>query len=64
MYWRNIVFGAGLWILGIPILAKLAVHDPHFKGVILRSTRYMQIWLPAAGKPGARVRPARHKRWD
>jgi type IV secretory pathway TrbD component len=63
MYWRNIFLGVGLWILGTPILAKLAVYDPHFKGVVVRSIRYTRIFLPAAGKPGVHVKPIQHKRW-
>jgi hypothetical protein len=63
MYWRNIILGVGLWLLGIPILAKLAVYDPHFRGVVVRSIRYARIFLPAVGKPGVRVRPVQHKHW-
>jgi type IV secretory pathway TrbD component len=32
MYWRNIFLGIGLWLAGLPVLAKLAVYDPHFSG--------------------------------
>jgi type IV secretory pathway TrbD component len=63
MYWRNIILGIGLWIVGTPILAKLAVYDPHFRGVVVRSIRYTRVFLPAAGKPGAHTRPVQHKRW-
>jgi type IV secretory pathway TrbD component len=63
MYWRNIFLGIGLWIAGVPILAKLAIYDPHFRGVVVRSIRYTRIFLPAVGKPGTRVRPMTHKRW-
>jgi type IV secretory pathway TrbD component len=59
MYWRNIFLGVGLWIVGTPILAKLAVYDPHFRGVVVRSIRYTRIFLSATGKPG--VRPVQHK---
>jgi len=63
LYWRNIILGVALWLAVIPILAKLAVYDPHFKGIVLRSIRYTQISLSAAGKPGSRVKPILHKRW-
>jgi type IV secretory pathway TrbD component len=63
MYWRNIILGAVLWLAVIPVLAKLAVYDPHFKGVVVRSIRYTQISLSAAGKPGTRIRQTQHKRW-
>jgi type IV secretion system protein VirB3 len=59
MYWRNIILGIGLWLAGVPILAKLAVYDPHFRGVVVRSIRYTRIFLSAAGKPG--IRPVQHK---
>ena len=62
LYWRNILLALGLWALGIPILAKLAIYDAHFKGVVLRSTRFLQSSLAANGKIG--VRPTAHKRWD
>jgi type IV secretion system protein VirB3 len=64
MYWRNIILGVGLWIAGTPILAKLAVYDPHFRGVVVRSIRYTRVSLPAVGKPGTRftgVSPIQHK---
>ena len=63
MYWRNIILGIVLWLIGVPILAKLAVYDPHFKGIVARSIRYTQISLAAAGKAGTRVRVILHKRW-
>jgi type IV secretory pathway TrbD component len=63
LYWRNIILGIGLWLAGVPVLAKLAVYDPHFKGVVVRGIRYTRISLPAVGKPGNRVRPLSHKRW-
>jgi type IV secretory pathway TrbD component len=63
MYWRNIILGIGLWLAGVPILAKLAIYDPHFKGVVVRGIRWTQVFLPAAGKPGTRVRPVSHKRF-
>ena len=63
MYWRNIILGIVLWLIGIPILAKLAVYDPHFKGIVFRSIRYTQISLSAAGKVGAHVRTIAHKHW-
>ena len=63
LYWRNIILGVALWLLGIPVLAKLALYDPHFRGIIFRSIRYTQISLPASGKLGTNVRPAQHKRW-
>jgi type IV secretory pathway TrbD component len=63
MYWRNIILGIGLWLAGIPILAKLAVYDPHFRGVVVRSIRYTRIFFPATGKPGVHVKPVQHKRW-
>jgi len=63
MYWRNIILGVALWLAGIPVLAKLAVYDPHFKGIVVRSIRYTQVSLPAAGKPGIRTQLAPHKRW-
>jgi type IV secretory pathway TrbD component len=59
MYWRNIILSVGLWVVGTPILAKLAVYDPHFRGVVVRSIRYTRISLPAVGKPG--VRPVQHE---
>ncbi|MCL2009669.1 MAG: conjugal transfer protein TrbD [Synergistaceae bacterium] len=61
MYWRNIILGIALWLTCIPILAKLAVYDPHFKGIVVRSIRYTQIFLPAAGKTGIHVRPISHQ---
>ena len=64
MYWRNIFLGVTLWLVGTPILAKLAIYDPHFKGVVFRSLRYLQVALPASGKLGTHVRPVLHKRWD
>jgi type IV secretion system protein VirB3 len=63
MYWRNIILGIALWLVCVPVLAKLAVYDPHFKGIVVRSIRYTQISLSAAGKAGTRVRAALHKRW-
>jgi type IV secretory pathway TrbD component len=64
MYWRNIFLSVGLWLAGIPILAKLAVYDPHFRGVVVRSIRYTKIFLPALGKSGASVRAIQHKHWS
>jgi type IV secretory pathway TrbD component len=63
MYWRNVFLGTGLWLFGIPVLAKLAVYDPHFRGVVVRSIRCTRAFLPAVGKPGSRVRAVIHKRW-
>jgi type IV secretion system protein VirB3 len=63
MYWRNIILGIVLWIGFIPVLAKLAVYDPHFKGIVVRSIRYTQMSLSASGKPGTRIKPTLHKRW-
>jgi type IV secretory pathway TrbD component len=63
LYWRNVVLGVVLWLSGVPVLAKLAIHDAHFKGVVLRSTRYLRYFLPAAGKLGQH-KPITHKRWD
>jgi type IV secretory pathway TrbD component len=62
-YWRNILLGVGLWIASIPILAKIAIYDPSFRSVLLRSTRYLQVFLPANGKVGS-LRPVNHKRWS
>ena len=62
LYWRNVVLGIVLWIFGLPILAKLAIYDAHFKGIVLRSVRYLHYFLPASGRPG--IRPVTHKRWD
>jgi type IV secretory pathway TrbD component len=64
MYWRNVILGVALWMAGTPILAKLAVYDAHFRGVIFRSLRYRQAFLPAGGKIGGNVTPVAHKRWD
>ncbi|MDR3230131.1 MAG: VirB3 family type IV secretion system protein [Synergistaceae bacterium] len=61
MYWRNIFLGIGLWLVGVPILARLAIYDPHFKGVVVRGIRYTRISLPAVGKPGSRVKLVHHK---
>lgn len=63
LYWRNIFFALFLWAVGIPILAKLAIYDAHFKGVVIRSIRYLRFSLSANGKLGG-VRPLIHKRWD
>jgi type IV secretory pathway TrbD component len=62
LYWRNVILGVLLWFTGLPILAKLAIYDAHFKGVVVRSARYLRYFLPANGKPG--IRPIAHKRWD
>ena len=62
LYWRNIFLGIVLWLLGIPVLAKIAIYDPHFKGVVVRSIRYLRYFLPASGKTG--MKPVSHKRWD
>jgi type IV secretory pathway TrbD component len=62
LYWRNIILGVLLWVSGLPILAKLAIYDAHFKGIVLQSARYLQYFLPANGRPG--IRPVAHKRWD
>jgi type IV secretion system protein VirB3 len=62
LYWRNILLAILFWITGLPILAKLANYDAHFKGVVLRSVRYLQYFLPASGKSG--IQPVVHKRWD
>jgi type IV secretion system protein VirB3 len=62
LYWRNILLAIVFWIAGLPILAKLANYDAHFKGVVLRSIRYLQYFLPASGKLG--IQPVVHKRWD
>jgi type IV secretory pathway TrbD component len=62
-YWRNILLAVGLWVVGIPILAKVAIYDPNFKSVLLRGTRYLQVFLPANGKVGS-LRPVAHKRWS
>jgi type IV secretory pathway TrbD component len=62
LYWSNIISGVLLLIIGLPILAKLAIYDAHFKGVVTRSARYLQYFLPANGRPG--IRPVTHKRWD
>ena len=63
LYWRNVILAIVLWVIGIPILAKLAIYDAHFKGIILRSIRYLQVYLPASGKLG-NVRAIQNKRWD
>jgi type IV secretory pathway TrbD component len=62
LYWRNIVLAAVFWVAGIPALAKIAIYDAHFKGVVFRSTRYLRYCLPANGRPG--IRPVTHRRWD
>jgi type IV secretory pathway TrbD component len=62
LYWKNILLAVVLWVVGIPVLAKIAIYDAHFKSVVLRSTRYLKYFLPANGKPG--IRPVVHKRWD
>lgn len=62
MYWRNILLALFLWAGGTPILAKLAIYDAHFKGVVIRSMRYLKLSVSASGKLG--VRPIVHKRWD
>ena len=62
LYWRNIFLGIVLWLLGIPVLAKIAIYDPHFKGVVVRSIRYLRYFLPASGKTG--MKSVIHKRWD
>ena len=41
MYWRNVILAIVLWVIGIPILAKLAIYDAHFKGIVFRSIRYL-----------------------
>jgi type IV secretory pathway TrbD component len=65
LYWRNVFLGVILWLLGVPALAKLAIYDAYFKGVVLRSTRYLRHFLPASGKLGqSQIRPVTHKRWD
>lgn len=63
MYWRNVILAIVLWVIGIPILAKLAIYDAHFKGIVSRSIRYLQVYLPASGKLGS-LRAVQHKRWD
>ena len=63
MYWRNVILGIVLWLIGIPILAKLAIYDAHFKGIVFRSVRYLKVYLPATGKLGG-LNPIKHKRWD
>jgi len=60
--WGNILAGVIVWITGTAILAKLAVYDAHFKGIVMRSIRYLNPVLPASGKPG--MPPVSHKRWD
>ena len=62
LYWRNIFLGIALWLLGIPVLAKIAIYDPHFKGVVVRSIRYLRYFLAASGKTG--MKQVIHKRWD
>jgi type IV secretory pathway TrbD component len=65
LYWRNVFLAVVLWLFGVPVLAKIAIYDAHFKGVVLRSTRYLQYFLPANGKIGqSKIRPIVHKRWD
>ena len=63
MYWRNVILAVILWLVGIPVLAKLAAYDANFKGIVMRSVRYLQVYLPASGKLGD-ARPVPHKRWD
>ena len=63
MYWRNVILAIALWLAGIPVLAKLANYDANFKGIVMRSVRYLQVYLPASGKLGS-ARPVPHKRWD
>ena len=63
MYWRNVILAIILWLAGIPVLAKLANYDANFKGIVMRSVRYLQVYLPASGKLGD-ARPVPHKRWD
>ena len=60
--WRNIIMGIVLWMAVTPILAKLAIYDANFKGIVLRSLRYLNPVLLANGKPG--MNPVPHKRWD
>ena len=62
LYFRNMVAGVILWMVGTPILAKLANYDPYFRGVVFRSLRYLNAWLPSSGKVG--LPPITHKRWD
>ena len=63
MYWRNVILAIALWLAGIPVLAKLANYDANFKGIVMRSVRYLQVYLPASGKLGS-ARPVQHKRLD
>jgi type IV secretion system protein VirB3 len=61
----NVFFGVGLWLTGIPVLAKLAIYDNYFKDIVIRSVRYTQSVLPAIGKLGSNSAPnVSHKRWD
>ena len=61
-YWRNLFIGIVLWIIGTPVLSKLAKYDPHFRGVLTRSTNYMKTVVLANGKPG--LPPKAHNRWS
>lgn len=63
MYWRNVILAIVLWLVGIPILAQLAIYDAHFKWIVFRTIRYLQVFLPASGKLGS-LRAVQHKRWD
>ena len=62
IYIRNMVGGIVLWMIGTPILAKLANYDPYFRGIVMRSLRFLKPVLPANGKVG--LPPIKHKRWD
>lgn len=63
MYWPNIVFAVLLWIIFVPVLAKLARYEPHASGILVKNLRYTDVSLSATGKPGA-SKLVRHKRWS
>ena len=63
-YISNIFFAAALWIIGLPVLGKLAVYDNYFKDIVIRSTRYTQVELPACGRLGGNVTHVVHRRWN
>jgi type IV secretory pathway TrbD component len=63
-YFRNILFAVALWLMGIPVLAKLAVYDDHFKDIVICSIRYTQADLPACGQIGSHITGVHHRRWD
>ena len=48
--WWSVLFGGGLWLIGVAALQRMAKADPLLSQTLARQLRY-QSWYPARSTP-------------